>query len=383
MSQRHADPSFTAAQAAAFRLTRQHLVAGPKSKNQGPATTLAGVCRDTAGIQAQVMSAAEIGLWTRRRGTTRQEIRQALWTSRELVKTSPLRFTLHLIPSDDFAIYITAMKPTASALVHRIAVRLRAAPADVDVVNNAVVEALRDGPKTQQELIVVARSVASPRMRLWLKLAWSAVRPAVVEGLICYGPPKGGEATFVRVDQWLPPQPRIDVERARAELLRRFLSAFGPATAADFSKWTGMRAAHAKAALESLGGEAVRVRVDGETGWLLERDLDALDRSAPDEQAIRILPGFDTFLLAHATKEHLVEARHYKRVYRPQAWISPVVLSGGRIVAVWFSKAAGRSVDVDVQPFGRMSRGVKDAIATEFSALGEFLGSKCDVRFTS
>src|SRR5262245_25130281 len=231
------EPSFTAAQAAAFRLARQHLVAGgrtedaPGSRHLAPGTrhlapgtpSLASVCGDTAGIQAQVMSAAEIGLWTRRRGTTRDEIRQALWTTRELVKTSPLRFTLHLIPSADFAVYITAMKPTALALVHRIAARLRAAPADVDVVNDAVVEALRDGPKTQQELIAHAKTVASPRMRLWLKLAWSAVRPAVVEGLICYGPPRGAEATFVRVDQWLPPQPRIDVERARAELLRRVL----------------------------------------------------------------------------------------------------------------------------------------------------------------
>jgi len=329
------------------------------------------------------MSAAEIGMWTRRRETTREEIRQALWTTRELVKTSAMRFTLHIVPSADFTLYITAMKPIASALVHRIAARLRAKPADVEAMNTAIADALIDGPKTQQELVAHARAVASPRMRSWLKLAWSAVRPAVIEGLICYGPSRGGEATFVRVNRWLPAQPRLDVADARAELLRRFLSAFGPATTADFAKWTGMRAADAKAALASLGDEAVRVTVDGEAGWILDRDLDTLARGEPDDDAIRILPGFDTFLLAHATKEHLVEARYYKRVYRPQAWISPVVLLGGRVIAVWFSKPRAKAVDVEVQPFGRVTRQRKDAIAAEFDALGRFLEAKCQVRFTS
>jgi hypothetical protein len=50
---------------------------------------------------------------------------------------------------------------------------------------------------------------------------------------------------------------------------------------------------------------------------------------------VRLLPAFDAFLLAHATKDHIVDPRFYKRVYRNQGWISPVVLVGGRIAAVW------------------------------------------------
>ena len=53
---------------------------------------------------------------------------------------------------------------------------------------------------------------------------------------------------------------------------------------------------------------------------------------------------FDTFLLAHATKHHLVEPRFYKRVYRNQGWLSPVVIVAGRIVAVWFLRAAGEDL---------------------------------------
>ena len=59
-------------------------------------STLVSVCRDVGGIQAQVMSAAELSLWTRRRATRRADVQAALWQRRELVKTTSMRMTLHL-----------------------------------------------------------------------------------------------------------------------------------------------------------------------------------------------------------------------------------------------------------------------------------------------
>jgi uncharacterized protein YcaQ len=218
-------------------------------------------------------------------------------------------------------------------------------------------------------------------MRAFLKYAWSAVRPAVIEGLICYGPPIGGEATFTRVDRWLPKQPRLSVEEARGELLRKFLAAFGPATTGDFTKWSGIKAPESRFALESLGSEAVKVSVDGAPGWMLSRDLSMLAGSVLDMRALRLLPAFDTLLLAHATKEHLVEPRHYKRVYRNAGWISPVVLLGGKVVGVWFPKTTVKTSTLDVQLFKRAPASMRRAIETEADALGRFLGVRCEARF--
>src|SRR6185369_8068698 len=110
------------------------------------------------------------------------------------------------------------------------------------------------------------------------------------------------EATFVRVDTWLPKQPAVAAADARAELLRRFLSAFGPADGRDFSKWSGLRSVDAKSAADALGDQIVRVSVDGSSGWILRADVDALMRSTLDEGAVRLLGAFDSLLLAHATK---------------------------------------------------------------------------------
>jgi len=109
--------SITGEHVAAFRMQRHHLL-------DSVGSTLASVCRDVGGIQAQVMSAAELSLWTRRRSTRREDVQAALWQRRELVKTTSMRMTLHLLPARDFQMYIAAMKASSMASVHRTLKRI-------------------------------------------------------------------------------------------------------------------------------------------------------------------------------------------------------------------------------------------------------------------
>ena len=378
--------TFTAAQAAAFRLGRHHLGPTttndqqPTTKDQRP-TSIEALCRDTGGIQAQVMSQAEIALWTRARDLTRSDIQSALYERREIVKTAALRLTLHLISARDFPAYVTALKPAFTVYMQRQFARLGAKPAQVDAMMTTVMDALQDGPRTQQELIALARRRAGPKMRLWLKYAWSAVRPLVIEGLICYGPPRGGQVTFVRVDQWLPKRPAIDIAEARVTLVRRFLGAFGPASASDFSRWCAMRVTAARPLFDSMRDELVQVSVDGASGWMLRRDRAELADSTLDVRSPRLLPAFDSFILAHATKEHLIDRKHYKRVWRSQGWISPVVLLGGAIVGVWFPKTSGKTCTLEVDLFDRQPRSIRDGIEREAEALSAFVGTPTGVVF--
>lgn len=328
------------------------------------------------------MSAAELSIWTRRRESTREEIQKALWETREIVRTSAMRMTLHLIPARDLPIYVAAMKAPAFRRIEYWLRRMGATPQQVQTMVGSVVDSLADGsPRTQQELIASAKKKVGAGMGKWLDHAWSGVRPAVIEGLIVYGPPRGAEATFVRVDTWLGRQPLIDVADARAELLRRFLAAFGPARAHDFAKWSGIAASEAKRVVESIRDEIADVSVEGAPACILRKDLPALTRSELDGGAVRLLGAFDSLLLAHATKEHLVDARFYKRVYRPQGWISPVVLRGGTIIGVWFPQTSGKKTTLVVELFGRGTPEVRRAIEREAEALGMFLGVGCSPRF--
>ena len=367
--------SFTADQVAAFRLARHHLTGDSRAP-------LVDVCRDVGGIQAQVMSAAELSLWTRRRATTRADVKTALWDRRELVKTTSMRRTLHLLPARDFQMYIAAMNEWSMAQTHHLLKRIGAGPKHVDTMLKVVMDALADGPKTQQDLLARAKVKAEKGMRLWLKYAWSAMRPAILEGLIVYGPPRGSEATFVRVDQWLPKQKTVDTDEARAELAQRFLSAFGPATHRDFSKWSGLPTSVTKPVFDEIAGALAPVTVDGEPNLILKSDLSRIEKSTLDRSP-KLLPAFDTFLLAHSTKDHLVEKRFYKRVYRNQGWLSPVVLVAGRIVAVWFLEERAKAFTIDVRPFATLDKSARLGLQREADALGKFVGARCDVQYTA
>src|SRR5207247_8197004 len=87
-------------QVSAFRLSSHHLV------KRAPASELAQVAGDMAGVQAQLLSAAQISLWARTRGLSVDDVENALWRDRILVKSWCIRAALHIIPSRDFAVFV-------------------------------------------------------------------------------------------------------------------------------------------------------------------------------------------------------------------------------------------------------------------------------------
>ena len=232
-------------------------------KSGGSHHRLPNVC----GIQSQVMAAAQMAFWARMHGLTRADIRSALWKSRTLVKTSCMRQTLHLLPAADFSIYINALRRSRVEALRRIMSKFGITQKEFDGMNEAVMEALGAGPMTQGELADQIASKVGKNVRTWMEHVWSVFRPAIVEGLICYGPDRGQEVTFVRVDQWLPRQREVSAQEAQQVLLRRYLSAYGPATLQDFSRWTGIPMKEARAVGESLeenwGKSVSRIGKDG------------------------------------------------------------------------------------------------------------------------
>jgi endonuclease/exonuclease/phosphatase family metal-dependent hydrolase len=115
---------------------------------------------------------------------------------------------------------------------------------------------------------------------------------------------------------------------------------------------------------------------------LLREDVAVLEESSREEKSVRLLPLFDPYLLAHREKDHLLSTQHYKRVYRNQGWISPVVLVDGVIAAVWSHKLKNRNLLVEVQAFQKFSKPIKVAIEREAYSLAEYFESSVSLKFT-
>jgi hypothetical protein len=358
-----------------FRLNRGLLLA---AKDVDPVT----ISRDVCGVQAQIMSAAYLQLWTRNHSISRTQIEDALWKKRTLVKTSLMRQTLHLIPADEFWLYISALKPSRLAGPLRIMARFGITRTEADDLTVLIMDALSSGPLGRAEIAAAVRPKVSKRVRAWMEKVWSIVRLPVAEGWICYGSGEGNEVKLIRTNQWLKTKTRpMPAAKAQHALLRKYLRAYGPATLQDFSHWSGIPISEVRPLRAQLGEEFIEIDAGGRKSLLHEDDLALLDKKSPAGQALRLLPHFDPYLLAHREKEHLLSRAHYKRVYRNQGWISPVLLIDGGIAGVWSYRIQGRRLLVTIEPFARLAAGARSRISLEAQALGAFLALPAEVAF--
>ena len=132
-------------------------------------------------------------------------------------------------------------------------------------------------------------------------------------------------------------------------------------------------------AWESIAPELAEVSVEGQRVALLRKDLRALEKSRFTAPVVHLLPNFDSYLLAHAEKTHLVDARHYKRIYRGAGWISPVVLLDGRAAGTWALTRKGKGSSLAVTPFEKLTKAHRSAVEHEAASLAAFLESPCRV----
>lgn len=363
---------FTAEQIHPFRLKRHHLL-------DASGKDLVTICRDVCGVQAQIMSAAQLQLWARNPAITPAMVNDALWQKRLLVKTTLMRQTLHLVPSDEFPLYVAAQRKTRVRAVLRVMARMKITPDEAEGLSSLILEVLDAGPATHSAIAAAVRHKVSKRVRAWMDRIWSIVRLPIAEGHICYGYGEGNQATFIRTDHWLTGQEPVDENHAQKELFRKYLSAYGPATIQDFAHWAGISMVDARALRPLLDAETVE-----QNGLLLLRkDLKSLKAAPSGESSVHLLPYFDVYLLAHAVKDHFLEAEFYKRVYRNQGWISPVVLINGKIAGVWSYKLARQTMDVVVELFARIPRSARGQIEARAGSLAEVFQRPLSLSFKS
>ena len=225
----------------------------------------------------------------------------------------------------------------------------------------------------------VGRLTKSPT--LGAKLAYGSwgtiLKPAAFTGRLCFGPSLGQHVRFTRPTSWATLSSAIDVAEATAMVTRRFLAAYGPATYHDLARWWGGGGiATARQWLAALGDEVSAVELDGEKAWMLAADA-CEARELPALRSVRLLPAFDQYVIgASRHAEHLLAADVRSRVYRPQGWISPVLLVDGFMQGVWRHALKGSRLEVLISPFINIPLRVRRAAEDEAERLAGFFGAK-------
>jgi hypothetical protein len=367
------------AQVMAWRAARHHL------DERVPAKATLDVVAEIAGLHAQVMSSAELTLAARVEGLGPDDVRRALWEERSLVKTWAMRGTLHLLPAAELPLWQAALS-TRRNWETGAWQRAFASRQELERLNDAVAQALDGRLLTREELAArVGELTGSEELADKLRESWGALlKPAAALGRLCFAPNQGQQVRFTRPDTWLGGWADHDPEEAMAEVTRRFLAASGPVTREDFARWWGIPSpARGGRLLEGLGEQVARVEVEGTAAYVLAADLPGL-AEAGGSRAVRLLPAFDQYVVtATLQAEHLMPGPFKARVYRPQGWLSPVLLVGGRMDGTWRQEAKGRRRQIRIEPFAKLPAWARRGAEEEAERLARWSGADLQLEWAA
>lgn len=365
-------------QVTGWRLTQQGLLPRLPRRKWIEAVTRTG------GIQAQLMSAAELALAARVQDLSSQDVQTGLWKKRTLVKTWAMRGTLHLLAADELPLYAAARSHYDNRNWVGYFAYYGFSTEQYEALLAAVPQVLGSEPMTREALAAgLTKHTGLPHLHeLIVASSWgSPLKPSAFRGDLCFGPSQGQNVTFVNPRKWLGEWKPLDPQQALEEIVRRYLRTYGPATLQEFALWWwgGGAVVKTRQTFEALAGEIEAVEIEGTPAFALRETLDALQTSGAPK-AMHLLPLFDAYTLGLGRDCAAVLKPVYKRrVYRPQGWISAVVLVNGVIQGVWEYKTKSAQTVVRVTLFTRLTAAMKRGIEAEAERLGMFLNTHVTV----
>ncbi len=329
-----------------------------------PLSVVAGV-RSVLALQAQEPAAPYLALWNRIEGFDASDLDRA-FAAGAIVKASLFRFTLHAVAVDDVAWVRAAMQgrardagyhdvladmglgsQSAEELLERLATMM-VEPHSSDDVEHVLVELVPE---------------ANDPARLWSALrVVGAFRNA----------PTTDPWSFGRRPAFLPCTVAAgDEPAATAELVRRYLMAFGPATIADLSQFTILKRSALRTVVEAM---VDIVAVAGPDGAQLI-DVSSADPQPDAETATlppRLLGMWDSVLLAYADRSRVIPDEHRPHVIRRNGDVLPTVLVKGRVQGAWRASTDA----IEVRPFVPLDDATLGALDDEARDLRRLLADR-------
>ncbi|MFI0356371.1 winged helix DNA-binding domain-containing protein [Actinomadura sp. 9N407] len=352
------------------RRLERHALTVP-SKEARPSDIVAAM----AGVHAQVLTAAELGIAQRIEGATRVDVRKALWEDRSLVKTHGPRGTVHVLPARDLGMWIGAL--TSLPPAGQSAPGLRMTPEQTDEVVEAIGDALRDAELTIDELDDAVRVRTGPWAAEMVMPAFQGMWPrwrqalheAGIRGVMCSAPNRGRKVTYTNPHRWLPDLEPMDAAEALPRLVHQYLNAYGPATPKRFAHWLNAPVTWANEVFASMAGELEQVDVEGSVEWVTAGDT-AVPSDPP--RGVRLLPYFDTYAyrVGNQPPQILYPGEAADRVLPANF---QVLLVDGVVAGLWHQRRSGRRLTVTVEPLVTLSPGQLADLDAQVERVGEIL----------
>jgi hypothetical protein len=330
----------------------------------GAPTDVGGVVAWFGAMQAQDAASMLWSLGARLPGTTLAGVNAEL-EKREVVRTWPMRGTVHLVPSADarWMLDVMGVRALAGAAKRRDTIGLSEATAERGV--EVLADALAGGRRlTRSECLeTLTGAGVDVSGQQGYHMLWYASQ----RGVTAIAPHVGKEQTFVLLDEWCPAPRRPDREEALGLIASWYFRSHGPATVADLARWTGLTVTDCRAGVAAAGDTLTTVD-------RMVVDPALVDAGLPEDDEWRALPGFDEFILGYKDREPMVETAHKQAIVPGNNGVFLATISrGGQVVATWKRTLTKKGVTVAVQPLIPLGAGERSAAEAALQPYAAFL----------
>ncbi len=344
-----------------LRLAAQRLVLRPASSPvdavramlalQGqdyPGVKWSAALRTSSGIEADVEAALDAG---------------------EIVRSWPMRGTLHMVAAADLPWMLELTARRALASVERRRAVLGISEADTRRARDLAEAALPGrSTATRAELLhtIEAGGVSTSGQRGY-HLLWHLAQT----GTLVLGPTRGREQAFARLESWIPCPRRLERDEALGELARRYFMSHGPANVEDLARWSGLTIRDVRRGIEVAAASLTTLELGGRP-YLVDA---ALPDTVDDEAATLLLPGFDEYLLGYRDRSPALSPEHSSGVVPGgNGMFKPTIVVDGEVVGTWRRTARTRTVTIEAALFAGMAPPPPDQLAAAADRFGRYLG---------
>ena len=335
--------------------------------------TAAEVVAWQGAVQAQDYLGALWGIGLRMQQAAEADVEQAL-ADRTIIRTWPMRGTLHFVPAQDARWMLALLTPRVVAGGTRRYAELGLNDATFARSREVFTAALAGGKQlTRAEMAdaLETAGISTAGQRLYHILGRLAQ-----EGVLCFGVRRGRQQTFVLLDEWLPPTRQLTREEGLAELARRYFNSHGPATDRDFAWWIGTPLGDARLGIELAGQDLEALEVAGQTYWFSA----AMAAAADEPLSAWLLPAYDEYTVGYTDRSALLDPPGQAYVDAGHSILLPTVVIGGKLVGTWRRTVRKRAITVELNLFAPLSADEHRLVQAAADRYTAFFGLPAEVK---
>ena len=342
-----------------YRLSNQLIV---NRKVVGPVDVVARL----GAVQAQDYPGALWAIGLRIPKSNVKLVEQAI-SDRKIIRTWPMRGTLHFIKADDVHWMLTLLTPR---IISGSKGRLKQLEIDENTISRCkklIIKTLQGEKSFTREAIykMLESSGISTKGQRGIHILWLLAQ----DGLICFGAREGKQQTFVLLDEWVHQTKTYIHDEALAELAKRYFISHGPATLRDYIWWSGLPASDARTGLEMIKKDLIHEIINDQTYWLSKDnpDLNKIQHNA------FLLPAFDEYLVGYKDRNAVYSSQVIQKINQGVNLLSPVIVENGKVIGKWKRILGKNKIAIEPKFIDTSGKPLNHDLNVALQKYGEFL----------